>query len=101
MGEKADEQTPGVVNEAKMFMSSKFSDPNLMLQDVARAVGMSNSRFSTVFSQQTGKTFTEYLMYLRLGKAKEMLKSTGLRSSQIAGEVANTFSASMAAGAKS
>ncbi|MBR1651050.1 MAG: response regulator [Lachnospiraceae bacterium] len=87
MGEKADEQTPGVVNEAKLFMSSKFSDPNLMLQDVARAVGMSNSRFSTVFSQQTGKTFTEYLMYLRLGKAKEMLKSTGLKSSQIAGEV--------------
>ena len=40
-----------------------FKNPNLMLQDVAKAVNMSNSRFSTVFSQQSGQTFTEYLMY--------------------------------------
>jgi two-component system response regulator YesN len=48
---------------------------------------MSNSRFSTVFSQQTGQTFTEYLIYLRLNKAKEMLRTTDTRSSQIAREV--------------
>jgi two-component system response regulator YesN len=87
MGESEDENTPGVVSEAKLYMTKHFSDPNLMLQDVAKAVNMSNSRFSTVFSQQTGRTFTEYLIYLRLGKAKEMLRTTNLRSSQIAGEV--------------
>ena len=87
MGERSDESTPEVISEAKLYMSRNFSNPNLMLQDVAKAVGMSNSRFSTVFSQQSGQTFTEYLMYLRLGKAKEMLRTTGLRSSQIAGEV--------------
>ena len=76
-----------MISEAKLYMSRNFSNPNLMLQDVSKAVGMSNSRFSTVFSQQSGQTFTEYLMYLRLGKAKEMLRTTGLRSSQIAGEV--------------
>lgn len=87
MGEHPDEKTPAVISEAKLYMSLHFSDPNLMLQDVAKAVSMSSSRFSTVFSQQNGQTFTEYLMYLRLQKAKEMLRTTTERSSQIAREV--------------
>ena len=48
---------------------------------------MSNSRFSTVFSQQNGQTFTEYLIYLRLSKAKELLRNTTVKGSQIAREV--------------
>lgn len=87
MGETTDEKTPSVVSDAKLYMAQNFTNPNLMLQDVAKAVGMSNSRFSTVFSQQTGQTFTEYLIYLRLNKAKEMLRTTDTRSSQIAREV--------------
>ncbi|MBR5760686.1 two-component system, response regulator YesN [Lachnospiraceae bacterium YSD2013] len=87
MGDVADDKAPAIINEAKLYMSSHFTNPNLMLQDVAKAVNMSNSRFSTVFSQQNGQTFTEYLMYLRLNKAKELLRTTGTRSSQIAREV--------------
>ncbi|MBO7631295.1 MAG: response regulator [Lachnospiraceae bacterium] len=86
MGETSDE-TPAVISEAKLYMSLHFTNPNLMLQDVAKAVNMSCSRFSTVFSQQNGQTFTEYLMYLRLSKAKEMLRTTSERSSRIAREV--------------
>lgn len=87
MGESAgDTRSPSVINEAKVYMAQHFNDPNLMLQDVAKAVNMSNSRFSTVFSQQSGQTFTEYLIYLRISKAKEMLRTTDMRSSQIAHE---------------
>ncbi len=82
-----DPATPSVISEAKLYMSRNFTNPNLMLQDVAKAVGMSNSRFSTVFSQAGGQTFTEYLIHLRLGKAKELLRTTGEKSSQIAREV--------------
>ena len=73
-----------VAARAKLYMSQHFTDSNLMLQDVARAVGMSESRLSTVFSQESGKTFTEYLTGLRLAKAKELLIETDRRSSQIA-----------------
>ena len=87
MGDSAgDAGTPSVINDAKVYMAQHFSDPNLMLQDVARAVNMSNSRFSTVFSQQSGQTFTEYLIYLRLNKAKELLRTTEMKTSQIAHE---------------
>ncbi|MBR5355315.1 MAG: helix-turn-helix transcriptional regulator, partial [Lachnospiraceae bacterium] len=82
-----DDNASSVINEAKLYMSQNFSNPNLMLQDVAKKVNMSNSRFSTVFSQETGQTFTEYLMFLRLNKAKELLRQTNTRSTQIASEV--------------
>lgn len=75
------------VDLARSYLAQNFSNPNLMLQDVAREVNMSNSHFSTVFSQETGFTFTEYLTALRIGKAKELLCATDMRSSKIAFEV--------------
>ena len=83
----SEKKTISIVNEARYYISQHFTDPNLMLQDVARAVNMSNSRFSTVFAQQSGKTFTEFMTGLRINKAKELLRDTDLRSSQIAVEV--------------
>lgn len=75
-------QTP--VGRARRFLSQRYADPNLMLQDVAGEVGMSQSHFSTVFAQETGITFTQYLTALRIGKAKELLAATQMRSSEIA-----------------
>ena len=72
------------VGRARVYLSRRYSDPNLMLQDVAGEVGMSQSHFSTVFSQETGITFTQYLTALRIGKAKELLSATAMRSSEIA-----------------
>lgn len=83
----SDKKTRSVSTEARFYLSQHFTDPNLMLQDAAKAVNMSNSRFSTVFSQETGKTFTEYLTALRMNKAKELLRNTDKRSSEIAFEV--------------
>ncbi|MDO4483657.1 MAG: response regulator [Clostridia bacterium] len=79
----ATHKTNPAIARARSYMSQHFQDPNLMLQDVADHVGMSSSRFSTVFSQETGYTFTEYLTELRLSKAKELLRATQLRSHQI------------------
>ena len=58
-----------------------------MLQDAAEAVHLSQSHLSTIFSQETGVTFTQYLTALRMAKARELLENSGLRSSQIAQEV--------------
>ncbi len=76
-----------IAAKAKMYLAEHYQNGSLMLQDAAAAVGMSNSRFSTVFAQESGKTFTEYLTWLRIEKAKELLLTTDRRSSQIALEV--------------
>ena len=86
-----DNESPLHGNRAVMnacrYLSKNFTDPNLMLQDAARAAGMSHSRFSTVFAQEMGVTFTEYLTGLRMAKARELLKATQLRSSEISSAV--------------
>ena len=76
-----------ITAKARLYLSQHFTENSLMLQDVAAAVNMSNSRFSTVFAQECGKTFTEYLTMLRLDRAKELLSGTDRRSSQIALDV--------------
>ena len=75
------------VSRARIFLSRNFSDPNLMLQDAADHVGLSQSHFSTLFAQETGLTFTQFLTALRIGKARELLVATDKRSSEIAFEV--------------
>jgi len=76
-----------VIGQARAYLNAHFSDPNLMLQDAAGAVHLSQSHFSTVFAQETGLTFTQYLAALRIGKARELLEATEMRTAQIAGEV--------------
>ena len=75
------------ISRARAYLSEHYADPNLMLQDVAGEVHLSQSHFSTVFAQETGLTFTQYLTALRIGKARELLEATEMRSSQIAQEV--------------
>ena len=74
----------GAVTRARLYLEEHFSDPNLMLQDVAQEVHLSQSHLSTTFAQETGMTFTQYLNGLRIGKARELLETTEMRSFQIA-----------------
>ena len=73
-----------VIRKAKAFILSHYSDTNVTLHDVASHVALSNNHFCTVFSQEMGVTFTEYLTGVRMGKAKELLSATGMRTSDIA-----------------
>jgi two-component system, response regulator YesN len=76
-----------LVRLAKDYMVEHFSDPELSLNEVASQVNLSASHFSAVFSQETCQTFKEYLTEIRIKKAKELLCSTPLRSSDIAYQV--------------
>lgn len=69
------------------FLEENYSNPNLMLRDAAEQVNMSDSRFSSVFAQKMGITFTEYLTDLRMNEAKKLLSATRMRSSQVAAAV--------------
>ena len=54
---------------------------------VAAEVGFSPNHFSTIFSQETGQTFVEYLTEVRLEAAKELLTNSDARMSDIAFDV--------------
>lgn len=50
-------------------------------------VGFSPNHFSTVFSQETGQTFVEYLTAVRIEAAKQLLTCGNSRMSDIAFDV--------------
>ena len=76
-----------VITKACAFINSQYTDPNLTLSDAASHVHLSVNHFCTVFSQETDTTFIEYLTHKRMEKARELLLTTGLRSSDIAQQV--------------
>ncbi len=76
-----------VIRRAQSYLNEHYQNPGISLHEVAGHVALSNNHFCTVFSQEMGITFTEYLTGLRLSRAKELLRTTSLRSSDIAYQV--------------
>ena len=73
-----------LLGETKKYIEAHYTSEDLSLNEVARAVNLSASYFSALFSQEMGKTFTEYVTERRMDKACELLRTTNLRSSEIA-----------------
>lgn len=77
----------GVIQQAKEFIERNYMDADISLHAVAARVGHSPCHFSTVFGEEMGQTFKEYLTELRIKRAKELLRTTTLRSSEISDQV--------------
>jgi two-component system, response regulator YesN len=76
-----------VIAQAKEYINLHYADENISLNEIASHVNISPSHFSVVFSRETGKSFIKYLTDLRMNKAKELLKCTDMRCSDICGAV--------------
>lgn len=73
-----------LVYQAKAFIDEHFTDPNLLLNEVAARINLSPSHFSVVFSREIGESYKDYLTRLRIERAKELLRTTNLKCSEIA-----------------
>ena len=76
-----------ILKTAVDFIDSHYMEEDISLNTVANVANVSSNHFSALFSQNMGQTFIEYLTTLRMNKAKELLRCTGMRSSEIAGEI--------------
>ena len=76
-----------ILKTAVDFIDSHYMEEDISLNTVANVANVSSNHFSALFSQNMGQTFIEYLTSLRMNKAKELLRCTGMRSSEIAGEI--------------
>ena len=78
----------GEVIRAPAPTSSRIiNDPNITLGSAAAHVALSNNHFCTVFSQEMGYTFIEYLTHIRMKHAQELLRTTEMRSTEVAAAV--------------
>lgn len=76
-----------IVESILSYIDENYADDELSLNSVASYVKFSPSHLSMIFSQETGHTFIKYLTDYRMNKAKELLKCSSKRSSEIALEV--------------
>lgn len=80
-------QSKKLIKRAIIYIEENYTKDSISLNEVAGAVEVSANYFSTVFRQETGLTFTEYVTKKRMDKAKLLLRQTERSSGDIAAEV--------------
>lgn len=73
-----------VVRRARQYLRDHFDDPQLSLESVAKAVGVSSVYLSRLFKQELGTTFVALLTQIRISKAIQLLGSTNRSIADIA-----------------
>jgi len=73
-----------IVDDIMKYIEENYANDDLSLNVVASHVNFSPNHLSAVFSQQTGQTFIKYLTDYRMNKAKELLRCSSDKSSDIA-----------------
>lgn len=71
------------LQDALDYMEQHYTE-DLYLEDVAKTVYLSPGYFCRIFKKTTGYSFKEYLHYLRIEKAKELIKHTDYKYYEIA-----------------
>jgi Response regulator containing CheY-like receiver domain and AraC-type DNA-binding domain len=75
------------ISKAKKYIQENFAQPDISLHTVAEEVNVSPNHFSTIFRQETGETFINYITKIRMEKAKYLLATTSMRTSDVGYEV--------------
>ncbi|MCL2670664.1 MAG: response regulator [Clostridiales bacterium] len=73
-----------LIRKAQAYIHENYADANISLQSVAAHVALSSNHFCTIFAQETGRTFIEYLTGVRIAQAKEGLADLSVRTSEVA-----------------
>lgn len=76
-----------VLEDARAFIRENFAKEEISLNTVAARVNISPSYFSSIFSQEMGVTFVEYLTGVRMERARELLMCSNLKTSEIGYEI--------------
>ena len=75
-----------VIVKAREYIDRNFASADMSLYSTASHVGISPNHLSSVFVQETGENFIEYLTRTRIEKAKQLLSDTKMKSGDIAAD---------------
>jgi two-component system response regulator YesN len=75
------------VREALEYLDGHYADPDLSMQTLCKELYISTSYLSANLKRFHDKTFVEHLTDIRIRKAKELLRTTALKTYEIAEKV--------------
>ncbi|MFS0723063.1 helix-turn-helix domain-containing protein [Paenibacillus sp. 1P07SE] len=81
----------GLIETITSLLQERYKEPSLNLDQIADELGMSKVYLSQFFKEQTGTNFSDYLVELRMRRAKELLIRTSEPVNRIA-ELAGYYS---------
>lgn len=84
---KRDSRFKLIVDKAKAYIESNYQNSQISLNSVAQHVCISDCYFSVIFKKETRESFQDYLIKTRINKAKELFRTTDMKSYEIAYEV--------------
>ncbi len=62
-----------LINQATEILIAHYDQEDMSIETICRQLHISTSYFSVLFKRETGKTFHQYLVHLRMDKAMTML----------------------------
>ena len=77
-----DKRSEKRIELAKSYMESHYSEA-ISLNDIADYIELNPSYFSNLFKTETGVNFSEYLLNIRMDKAKDLLRDPKIRIYEI------------------
>ena len=75
--------SPARLRRVKEFVHAKMED-ELSLHDLAQSVGLNTAHFSEMFRKSTGETPHQFVLRVRVERAKEMLRTAEMRVLDVA-----------------
>ena len=79
-----EDEKGGRINEMFKYILIHFNDPNLRISELARESNMSTSAFGHFFKKSTNKSFTQFVVDMRLGHASDLLINSDYSINEIA-----------------
>jgi two-component system response regulator YesN len=75
------------VEQALQYIRANYRDFALSLREMAQEVGVTPNHLSGLFSRETGKSFREYLAFMRVEAAKRLLLDSRLKVYEVGEKV--------------
>lgn len=73
-----------LLQKVSTYLEKRFKEPDLKMSEVAGKFNLTPNYFSTLFRQEMGETFRDFLAKRRINLAKELLRTTNLKIADIA-----------------
>jgi two-component system response regulator YesN len=79
-----------VIKDSKQYIREHYADPDAGIETVCRQMHISQSYFCSIFKKEMNDTFSNYLHVYRMQAAKELLRTTDLKLSDVAERIGYT-----------
>lgn len=75
-----------VIDRVKEFVMNNYRDPELSLSSAAEYASVSTGYLSGLFKKESGTNFVKYLTDVRMEKCMQLLRTTDMKTYEIAYE---------------